>query len=52
MKLPEEFKQWLEERHLKECGQCQREGKAKLQDYNVMAYVLFENFYLTKYGEK
>lgn len=43
--LPEQFKQWLKEKHLKECAQCQKEGKARLQDTNLVAYWLFKEFY-------
>ena len=44
MTLAEEFEQFLKEKHLKECAQCRREGKAILQDGNLVAILLFREF--------
>lgn len=45
--LDKQFEQWLRERHLKECTQCQKDGKAKLMDADNMAVQLFKEFYKT-----
>lgn len=44
MKLSEKFEQWVRDRHLKECAQCQKEGKARLTDTYLVAVVLFKAF--------
>ena len=38
------FEQWLRGRHLKDCAQCQREGKAKLIDANAYALYLYKEW--------
>lgn len=40
----EEFEKWLRDRHLKECAQCQKEGKARLQDCDLVALNLVKEF--------
>lgn len=45
MNITEEFEEWMRKRHLKECVQCQKEGKARLMDSNHLAVLLFKEFY-------
>ena len=48
MKLDKQFEKWMRERHLKECAQCQSEGKARLMDCDAVAVMLFREFYKQK----
>lgn len=38
------FEQWLRARHLKDCAQCQKEGKARLVDTNAYALMLYQEW--------
>ena len=42
--MTEEFKEWVRERHLQVCQQCQKEGKARLVDADAYAVKLLEEF--------
>ena len=48
--MDKKFEKWLRKKHLEECAACKMEGKAKLQDTNLMALYLFREFYATLYN--
>lgn len=43
-KLVKDFREFLEKRHLKDCSQCQKEGKARIMDCEAVALSLFKEF--------
>lgn len=37
LEFAEKFESWVRENHLKECVECQRKGKARIMDSEVLA---------------
>lgn len=43
--MDKKFEKWMRDTHLRECVQCQKEGKARLVDSQLMAVIWFREFY-------
>lgn len=46
--MNKEFEDWLKEKHLDRCPQCQKSEKVKLSDHEAVALYLFKEFYGNK----
>ena len=42
---PEDFKEWLKQRHMSKCSECKDKGEGRIMDDEVVAYYLFKEFY-------
>lgn len=42
------FEEWLKKTHLKECPQCQRDKKVRLNDFGYTSLRMFKEFYKEK----
>ncbi len=45
--IADAFEEWMRKEHLKECNQCQKEGRARLMDHKLYAVTTFRYFYET-----